>query len=141
MQDTEPRPRLPMDAHPGETPGLPAWGWCLIGLGCLLAAAFAAVLAWGVSAGIGIFEEDALVAMQENAVITRYIGTVETAKVDYLRTGMLPSANGFALRVTGSRASGVVEAEFLTTFEGERLGRGTLRLDDGREFALPGRAD
>ena len=33
------------------------------------------------------------------------------------------------------------ESVSITTFEGERLGRGTLRLDDGRQFKLPGRAD
>jgi hypothetical protein len=51
----------------------------------------------------------------------------------------MPSANGFVLHVKGSRASGTVEADFNTTYDGERLGPGTLQLDDGRRFTLPTR--
>ena len=129
------------DASSSTKGGLPAWGWWLVGLGSVLAAAFVALLAWGFSVGLDLFEDDALAAMQENAVIGKHLGTLEAADIDYLRSGLQPSPNGFVLRVKGSLASGTVEAEFITTFEGERLGRGTLRLDDGRQFKLPGRAD
>lgn len=120
---------------------MPVWGWWLIGLGSVLAAGVVALVAWGFSLAADVFTDDALAAMQGNAVITTHLGSLEAAEIDYARTGLLPSPNGFVLRVKGSRASGTVEAEFITTFEGERLGPGTLRLDDGRQLKLSGRRD
>ena len=130
---------LSTDAGNNRKPGLPAWAWWLIGFGSLCAACILALVAWAFSAGMDLFKEHALAAMQQNAVIDKHLGTLEDADIDYFRTGLLPSPNGFVLRVKGSRASGTVEAEFITTLDGERIGPGSLQLDDGREFRLPGR--
>ena len=130
---------LSTDAGHEAKRGLPAWAWWLIGLGSVLAAGIFALVAWALSAGMDLFKADALTAMRENAVIGAHLGTLEDADIDYFRTGLLPSPNGFVLRVKGSRASGTVEAEFITTLDGERLGPGSLQLDDGRQFKLPGK--
>jgi hypothetical protein len=130
---------VPPVAPKSDRRGMPAWGWWLIGLGSVLAAGVFTLAAWGFSIAVDLFEIDAMAAMQEDATITAQLGTLEQADIEYLRTGMLPDANEFALRVKGSRASGMVEAEFITTLAGERLGRGTLELDDGRRFKLPTR--
>lgn len=127
------------DAGQASKRGLPAWAWWLIGFGSLLAAGMFALVAWGLSVGMDLFKHDAIAAMQDNAIIGTHLGTLEEAEIDYLRSGLLPSPNGFVLRVKGSRASGIVEAEFITTLDGERLGPGSLQLEDGREFRLPGK--
>lgn len=129
-------PEAVQSAHSGRK-GLPVWGWLLIGFGCLFGATILGLTIWGMSIGLGAFEDDALIVMNGNPVINRHIGEIETAKLDMLRSGMLPGINDFAFKLKGSRGSGKLEAEFITTIEGERLGKGELRMDNGRSYRLP----
>lgn len=117
--------------------GLPVWAWSLIGFGCLMGVAILGLTMWVMSFGINAFEDDALVVMKANRVISAQIGEIQTAKIDMLRSGVLPGANDFAFKLEGSRGSGTVEAEFITTLDGERLGKGELRMENGTSHRLP----
>ena len=119
----------------------PAWVWWLAGFGAFVFAAVIGVVAWVVNEGYAIFKADAIEAMQSDATIEAELGEIRDIRLDFMRTGTMTSADGFAFHVTGSRASGVVAADFQTTLQGERLGRGTLELGDGRTLRLPSRQD
>ncbi len=126
--------------HPGRQ-GLPVWAWALIlGFG-LLAVTAAAGISWLLSAGMDVFKDQARTALQEDAVVARHIGEIRVIETDLMRTGALPGAEDFAFRLEGSLGKGRVEARFISTFGSEILGKGTLYLDDGRTFPLPGDAD
>jgi hypothetical protein len=122
------------------TRGLPAWAWALMGVGFALLLILFFFAARFFSYGLDLFKEDAIAAMRANPVIIEQIGELSEVELDLMRSGTLPGSNEFAFRVKGSRGSGLVIAEFLTEFDGERLGNGVLQTDDGKTHALPGKS-
>lgn len=124
---------------PARRTGLPGWAWALIVVFSLLFATIAGGLLWLGSWGLGLFKEHAIASMQADSVIAEHVGEIHSAHFDFMRSGTLPGAEEFAFRVAGTRGAGIVEAEFTSTADGERLGRGTLRMDDGTTYRLPGR--
>ncbi|GEM_PF-748638 len=91
--------------------------------------------------GLNVFAIQAREAVQRYPDTARHLGDITSFKLD---TGASMNASGmqaFVFDVVGSKASGRIEADFITVDgDTERLGKGVLILSDGRRIAFDGEA-
>ncbi len=106
-----------------------------IGLGMVLTVAIA-VVGLGVY-GWGLFNEQVIAAMNENAVIVEHLGEVREAELDAIATANVPGEDFFVYKAIGTKGTGIVSGEFVTVdADHEEIASGTLELPDGRKFDL-----
>lgn len=116
---------------------LPLWAGILIGVMVTLVLLIGAGVYLIYHFGWKAFSDQATTAMNEQPIIQRCIGTIESASLDFVGTNDDPRENSFAFRIKGPAGSGLVTAVFTTVdADNEQIDEGELRMDDGRKFPL-----
>lgn len=105
----------------------------IAGIGFLIMAGCCGFVFWG----YGLFTDQAKDALNDNPVIQEHIGEIEEIETDFTATGNAEGEDVFVFRIKGSKGSGVVTAEFISTGpESEEVRSGTLELDSGETYDL-----
>lgn len=105
----------------------------LVGFALFILAVIGGLATWS----FGLFAEQAKEAIQNNSVVQEHIGEVDQIKWKLIATGMADGADEFVFRVEGSKADGVISAEFISVDENtEEIGSGTLQLSSGEIYDL-----
>ena len=122
---------------PARKPRIPLWVAILFGVTCAFVLLIGAATYLFYNLGWKAFSEQAVTAMNEQSIIQRCIGNIESSSLDFGRTNSDPRENSFAFRVKGSAGSGLVTAVFTTIdADNERIDEGELKMDNGRMFTL-----
>lgn len=132
-------PPIPQRMPPASArkPRLPLWAGILFGVTGAFVLLIGAATYLFYSFGWKAFSEQAVTAMNEQPIIQRCIGTIESSTLDFSRTSNDPRENSFAFRIKGSAGSGLVTAVFTTIdADNEQIDEGELKMLDGRVFAL-----
>ncbi len=88
-----------------------------------------------------IFTRQARAAAQRYPLVRQHIGTLSAFELDLTASAEAEGADEFVFAVAGDKGRGRLLAEFITVdADTERLGKGVLTLDDGRELAFEGEA-
>lgn len=103
---------------------------------CVVAALMAAVTGLVIFA-INIFLDQAKEEISENLVLQSHVGEIESIDFELMKTADAGGDDTFVFTVTGSKASGLVFADFVTLeTEEEEMRNGTLTLEDGTSYSL-----
>lgn len=141
MQGPAPFPSPPAPSPAAHTSrrrrALPLWAGILIGvlltLVLLVGAGGYAIYKFG----WGAFADQAVTAMDEQPIIQRCIGKIESSSLDTALTSDDPREDAFAFHIKGPSGKGLVTAVFTTVdADHERIDEGELTLEDGRTFKL-----
>lgn len=93
-----------------------------------------------VATGCGLlaeFERQVAVDIEDNPVIVRYIGDIDTIEIDWTATGEEPDEDVFVFRLSGSKGGGVLTAKCITVdADHEDVVSGSLRLPSGETIDL-----
>lgn len=113
------------------------WPFIILGIGLgMVLMAVIAVVGLGVY-GWGLFNEQVIAAMNQNAVIVEHLGQVRDAELDLAATSDVPGEDFFVYKAVGTKGTGIVTGEFVTVdADHEEIASGTLELPDGRKFDL-----
>lgn len=88
-----------------------------------------------------IFTRQARVAAQRYPLVQQHIGTLSTFELDLAASAEAEGADEFVFAVAGDKGRGRLQAAFITVdADTERMGKGVLTLDDGRELPFAGEA-
>jgi hypothetical protein len=122
---------------PARKPRLPLWAGILFGVAGAFVLLIGAATYLFYNFGWKAFSEQAVTAMNEQPIVQRCIGTIESSWLDFSRTSGDPRENSFAFRIKGPAGSGQVTAVFTTIDEdNEQIDEGELKMMDGRVFTL-----
>lgn len=116
---------------------LPLWAGILIGALLTLVLAIGATGYFVYKFGWNAFEDQAVAAMNEQPIIRRCIGKIESSSMDTVLTGKDPREDAFAFHIQGPAGKGLVTAVFTTVdADHERIDEGELTMADGNSFTL-----
>lgn len=87
-------------------------------------------------AGIGMVENDVAAGLRDNPTLVERIGTLDSLDVNWTLSADYEDPDTMVYDVRGSKGSGVVIVNSLSTDDGEEIRWATLRLSDGTEFEL-----
>lgn len=122
---------------PARKPRLPLWAGILFGVTGAFVLLIGAATYLFYNLGWKAFSEQAVTAMNEQSIVQRCIGTIESSSLDFVRTNNDPRENSFAFRIRGPIGSGLVTAVFTTVdADNEQIDEGELKMLDGRVFTL-----
>ena len=87
--------------------------------------------------GFSELTNQAMAALNDNPVVQQHVGEITEMDVDWTGTGSEEEDNVFVYTFTGTRASGVVTAEFITVDTNtEKVVSGTIELSSGDAYDL-----
>jgi len=130
-------PPIPQRTPPASKRRLPLWAGILIGVLCGFGLLIGVATFLFFKFGWGEFSDQAVAAMNEQPIIQRCIGPIESASLDFTRTNSDPREDSFAFRIRGPAGSGLVTAVFTTVdADNEQIDEGELKMTDGRMFTL-----
>jgi len=122
---------------PANKRRLPLWAGILIGVLCGFGLLIGVATFLFFKLGWSAFSDQAVAAMNQQSIIQRCIGHIESASLDFTRTNSDPREDSFVFRIRGRAGTGLVTAVFTTVdADNEQIDEGELKMTDGRVFPL-----
>ena len=111
--------------------------WWMLALFALDALLVAGGIAAGIWRGVGLFAEQAQVALQRHPAISEHLGRLETVEFNFMATGEASGSDEFVFDVVGEHGRARVLAQMATVdADNEVVAGGVMTLDDGSEIRL-----